>query len=369
MMSTKKKIGILTFHRAYNFGSALQAYALNHYLNSCGFDAKTIDFVPSRQKSIYSTPKISFSLHSLALWLMYKINKKNTLVRYDKFNHFVKNNIALTSNYFDEYSDLSSLNNEFDAFVVGSDQIWNPRCDDFNDAYLLPFVREEICKIAYSPSIGAAELPTKYNQLFSKNISRFNFISLREKKSCDFIKELTNKDAVMAPDPVFLLNQTEWKKIKNNSVQKFAYILCYFIGSVDGMRPFCRKLAKENKCKIIVINPNLHEYFYFNKKKFNCGPEEFLNLIDNAKLICTDSFHAVAFSLIFNKDFYAFKKDNNGSPDERLINLLKYFSLENRIVNSDYFIPSKNIIRYETINKRISDFRQVGVNFLKEALM
>ena len=369
-MSTKKRVGILTFHRAYNFGSALQAYALNKFLNMCGYETKTIDFIPNKQKTIYSMPKLSFSLHAVALRLLYRLNKKATMTRFFKFDNFVKNHIVLTSKQFNENNAFEPLNEQFDAFVVGSDQIWNPRCDDFSDIYLLPFVQEKKNRIAYSPSLGSADLPREYIELFKNNLSKFNFISLREKKSCDFIRRLVNKDVVMTPDPVFLLSQSEWLEIKKDCGISRKYILCYFIGNVKGMRSFCRKIAKRNKCNIVVLNANLREYFYKNKKMFNCGPEEFLDLIKNADLVCTDSFHAAAFSLIFNKEFLAFKKDNNGTPDERLISMLNYFDLEKRIVNSDSFcLKSLEKIDFQKINMKLSKFKQTGINYLKESLI
>lgn len=329
------KAAIITYHRAYNYGSALQAYALNRFINQCGIMCRTIDYRTDRQDELYTIFKKNSGIRAIARNIMSLKYYGRLRKHVERFDNFIENYIPLTDEYRDS-SALSDLEDQYDFFICGSDQIWNPDTEDFDAAYLLNFVfRKDKC-IAYAPSIGISHIPEKYEKLFSDNLSEFSFLSTREESGSEQIRKITGKDVCTVLDPVFLLSEEEWSK-NCKIILNRKYILGYYIGDVDGMRLFADQLRKEYKIPVVVIYKNLRDMFFKTIKLYETGPLEFLDLIQNAELIITNSFHAVAFSIIFRKNFWFFEDvENAKSSKGRVYNLLSILRIENRILNVEY---------------------------------
>ncbi len=327
------RVGILTYHRAYNYGSALQNYALNSYLRSEGIDALTIDYTNQNQRDMYKIFQPVNGVMSLLRNVQTFMFLKDLIIHKKRFDNFIDENIPKTRTVYLK-EDLCNIVENFDYFVCGSDQIWNASCYDFDKSYLLDFVKDKKKCISYAPSIAIAEIPEEWNDMFKEHISDYKAVSLREQKGADFISKVINKPVPVLMDPVFLLSEEEWSELSVAPKLNKPYIFCYFIGDVKGMREFAKKMRKETNLPLVVVYKNIRDMAYPNKKLYSAGPREFVGLIKNAEYICTNSFHATAFSIIFKKNFWSFTDIDHGiSAGSRIDNIAEMFDLRHRVLN------------------------------------
>lgn len=359
------RIGTITFHRALNYGFVLQTYALNKYLRLLGNQVETIDFATTRQACMYRKfSPIKFNgggVLGLARNVYSLIYSRQFDYKTNSFEKFIKEYIPLSdfkaSSSEDLKTKIKSLN--YDLYICGSDQIWNTNCGDFARAYLLDFVDDKSCCCSYAPSIGVTKLNTESEKLMIEYLTNFKRISVREKNSSVYLSKIIGRDVETVLDPVFLLEKAEWEKILNPVNIKDEYVLGYYIGDVAGMRKYSKLLAKHYHGKVVVINQNLRDLYIGNRcVKYSAGPREFLWLIKNAAVVCTNSFHAVAFSLIFNKNFYAFVDSNakgEERPQQRIYNIIELVGLESHIVDrvTCVDININQQIDWDIVNKKL----------------
>ena len=363
------KVAVITYHRAYNYGSALQAYALNCFINQCGIECVTIDYRTEKQDALYTVFEKNSGVMSIARNLQSFWHYRDLCMHKQKFDAFLANEIPMTSECR-TCSDLSKLCDQYDFFVCGSDQIWNPDTADFDCAYLLDFISDKEKCIAYAPSVGISYMPDTYRALFSKNLTGFGSLATREESGAEIISELTGRNVQTVLDPVFLLSQEEWRTKAEKANIKGKYILGYYIGDVAGMRPFADRLRKQYGMSVVVIYKNLRDLFYRTIERYDAGPCDFLGLIMDAELIVTNSFHAVAFSIIFEKKFWFFEDiDNPVSAKGRVYNILDLVGIRNRIINTDMMDidnPDKEI-DYNEVRVRLTAEIQKSKQYLLNA--
>lgn len=329
------KCAIITYHRAENYGSALQTYALNKYLRNNGCDAETIDYCNTRQQEIYALNQKISGVMDVARSLQTKLYHKKLALRKSRFSNFLRTYVPMSIPVNKE-EEFESLNHCYDVFITGSDQVWNTNCYDFTSRYLLDFVTDKSRCFSYAASIGVDRLPSDGEQLLKKWLPQFNLLSVREKRSCQYLGELIHREIVNVLDPVFLLPKCEWEQIAISPRKNKKYILCYFIGDTEGMRKFAKGLAAKTKLPLVMLLMNLREMTYSCKKAYEAGPQEFLGYFMNAEYVVTNSFHAVAFSSIFQKRFWAFVNDNDpDKPIGRILNIAHLLGLENRVLNAE----------------------------------
>ena len=349
----KRKIGILTLNGNNNFGNKLQNYALKKKLEEYNYEVYTLWFYDNFKERIKAFVK------------RFVFFKKE----YRRENIFEK----FTCKYLNrKYYKNSNINTKYDKFVVGSDQVWNYEFkgvrDNF-DRFFLNF-SPTIKNFSYAASISVENIPENYCKKIKNNLNNLKYISVREESTKRKLEEISNRnDIYTLIDPTMLLSANEWNKlikvpkqinIKNNK----KYILNYFLGELSKERKeMIDKIAKENNCQIINILDK-KDPFYIS------GPEEFLYLEKNAFLICTDSFHASVFSIIFNRPFLVFEREDIkiSSMNSRIATLLSKFDLENKkvvdnILPDDYLESNYDGV-YEILNKEIKKSEE----FLKRAL-
>lgn len=310
-----KKIGIVTMFGLFNYGNRLQNYAMQQVLQKKGFDVSSIVLKEDSKK--YNS-----SFRNIAKWLLTKvINNKNTYhikrgLSFVQFQKHIKTHIVHDLKFIEEY----------DFFVTGSDQVWNPGV--INDMYLLKFASDNK-KIAISASIGTDILPEEKKEYY-REIGSIKNISVREESGKKILKELINKEIDVLVDPTFMLRQEEWdlvsKEIDNLPKD---FILVNFLGDVtEEYANNIKKIAEKYRLDVIDINDK-------NSSFFTSGPSEFLGLIKKCKLVCTDSFHSVVFSLIYKKDYIVFeRKDKDRDMFTRLKCLLEKFGQEDRMAEN-----------------------------------
>ena len=357
------RVAQITFNVYSNYGNILQKYALQHTLK------KFVDFTEVLWfNGIVNSGNANFWAETAEL------PGKNSLqyylrgaVRLSKFKEFDERYIKTRFNipYIEEVAD------DYDFFVVGSDQVWNPKLEvallPFSIRFLNFVPREK--KIAYAASIGLKEIPDEFKEICRQGISSFPHISVRESNAVDIVKNLTRRDAKLVLDPVFLLTPDEWKKVSRrpswlNEKYQRGYILTYFFDNIK--LNAIENLSKKMNLPII----NLLDENVFNH--YIAGPEEFLYLFSNATAIFTNSFHGTAFSILLRRPFNIFIKSGTwiDTVSERINSLLKMFNLENRMatLENDYKIDSPLDIDFGTRDKILPIEREKAFNFLKTAL-
>lgn len=384
----EKKVGIVSCYFKHNYGSMLQAYATQQFLDDFGLENETInieqniDFSKGKKKyyisQIFNYKFIKSKLGMIKLKFDKKINKKlrnNISIRDKKYEEF-KKKYKLTKPYL-TYSELTEQSKKYSSVLVGSDQLWLP-VNVVADYYTLNWVPENINKISYSTSFGVSNIPEKYKEKYHKFLTRINFLSVRESKGCELVKKLSGKEAKLVCDPTLLLTKEQWSKVQDKDrIIKDKYILCYFLGNNIAHRKFVERLKEKTGLKIVSLN-HADEYVKYSdvfadETPYNIGPIEWINLIQYAEFVCTDSFHGTIFSLIYNKDFFTFKRYSNSSKmstNSRIESLLDIVDLKNRLLNGNEKITDNILtkINYSVANEKITEFRQESKKFLMDAL-
>lgn len=219
--SSQMKVAIITMHGSHNCGSMLQSYAFQKTLNTWGIDNRIINYRSSRQKKMYALLRTPSNMHDILYDLM-KISHYNKFHQhYVDYEFFLNKYLKLTDKEYSAISELEELENYFDIFIAGSDQIWNVLCDDASDAYFLNFINSKK-KIAYAPSFGVTDINYRVDnaQKYKKYISNFNCLSVRENNGAKWIKELTNRDAKVVLDPVMLIHKSDYEELIKHSEYK-----------------------------------------------------------------------------------------------------------------------------------------------------
>lgn len=385
----KKKVGLVTCYFKHNYGSMLQAYATQKFLDDNHIPNETIniesniDFKKGKRKyylnQIFNFSFIKSKFGMIKLKFDKKINKalnKNITIRDKKYDAF-KKKFHLTKPYR-TYEELTNLCQErYCDVIVGSDQLWLP-VNVVADYYTLSFVPTEVNKISYATSFGVATISKKYESRYRNFLNRFNHISVREEKGIELIQSITSQKAKLVCDPTLLLTKKDWDEIISpKRIIKDKYILCYFLGKNIEHRKFAEKLKQETGYLIVSLN-HADEYVKYSDKfadikPYNIGPSEWINLIQNAEYICTDSFHGTVFSLINNKKFYTFrryKSNTKVSTNSRIDSLLRIVDLKERLLEGTEDIKEviKLEIDYKAVNKKLSSFRNSSKKFLLNSL-
>ena len=384
-----KKVAIVSCYFKKNYGSMLQAYATQKVLDNEKIDNVTInvenniDFKNGKRKfyksQIFNFSFIKSKLGMIKLKINKKINKNlrtNLHIRDSEFDKF-KKNFNLTKP-FNTYLEMTSESKNFSSVIVGSDQLWLP-VNVVADYYTLNWVPNEVNKISYATSFGISVIPDKYKEKYNNFLRRINHISVREKNGCKLVEEISERKAELVCDPTLLLDKNEWMEIQEEKPKiEGNYIFCYFLGKNIEHRKFVERLKEKTGYKIVSLN-HCDEYVKYSDKfadeiPYDIGPGEFINLIRNAKYVCTDSFHGTVFSLINNIDFFTFERFSNKnskmSTNSRIYSLLDLVNLKNRLLkgneNIDEVIKSK--IDFENVNKILNDLRKSSKKFLLESL-
>lgn len=360
-----EKIGIITYHRSINYGALLQAFALYSRIQSMGYNCQIIDYVSDAVEDDYRCRprKRCYS------WNNYFAHNLYCILHAKKKRKFICFRKAINMTKTADHTGLNTVANEFDSFITGSDQVFNPESNRGDMSFLLNFVRDGKPRNAYSASIGSI---ASFEKLYDKNISelrKFNNISMREKDAAEYLSEKLHKVCLYTVDPVWLLGKEEWMKFVSDRENK-DYILVYNLLDQKIMRSYVQELSQKTGLKVIVINGTMIgelTYLRMGRNASNSGPDEFLSLICNAKCIVTDSFHGTSFSIIFEKPFISFpnlKKTTN--TNSRLSSLLHECGLENRLYADDRKIDMFDDIDYTEVRERMKPNIQRSFDYLKK---
>ena len=372
MENKKARIGIITIHMVRNYGAILQAYALNSYLNSLGYDAETIDF---RRKLVAERQRLFGKVNSflgLARNMMTLLYLKKIIKRHKRMSDFIFENVKLSKDTYYNNAELANADLDYDYYICGSDQIWNTFCDNYDDAYILAFARDKGIRISYAASMGAPSINDDLVGRFKQELSDFSALSVRESNAVDVISAISGKKVVHVVDPVFLLTKEQWQRVQSKEITiDKPYILFYAVhGELNGMRPYVRRLSEFFNLPVVVVNKNLREIQYPNIKCYDAGPAEFVSLIQGAKYVVTNSFHGSAFSILFNKKFQVYVTDpETKGTTSRIYSLMNTLGLADRITYMDRAPETMdNEIDWNLVNERLNTMIESSKTYLDEAL-
>ena len=352
------RVGILTQHFYKNYGGILQNWALQQILLGMGHEPLTFehDTCYTKRRWLMRVAKHIISERSLKRIPEYPYKGR---IGHKPFIDFILKHInsetvrVFTSNIEKEYS--------IDAFIVGSDQVWRPV---FNQGRLynmyLDFASESIKKIAYAASFGVSnwEYSNVQTEECKKLVQRFNAISVREDSAIALCQEHLGINAELVLDPTLLLDMKVYERICYNTPKKEPYVFVYALHLNDDIINLSDKKAKELRTHVKTIQAG-------DKLKREDCIEDWLASFRDASCIVTDSFHGMAFSIIFNKPFLIVKNESGGNA--RYYSLLKQLGLENRIVDKINCLPEIDI-NWEIVNENRENLKELSIQFLKKAL-
>lgn len=353
------KIGTITCHDVFNYGSSLQAYALAAQLEKLGAEVRILDYKPQYCYRLIDFMEVDSPKWQTAAWRRWAYRLRllpfrlSLLPKYARYRSFNRRYLPLTPKRYKTEQSLFALKG-FDAFVCGSDQIWssvNNQCGE-DGAFFLSFAKEEK-KIAYAASFGAAEVSAAGADCVQRYLPGFDAISVREASGVSLL-ERCGIQARQVLDPVFLQQRSEWEQMaKPPKGLPERYVLVYGYDSCTDLNALAAELTQ-----LPVVSLNSKQYGGY-------GPEEFLYMIRNAQLVVTSSFHAVAFSLIFETPFLAIRT-GHGPLFERLNSILQLTGLESRIWEKGKTVSQQ--VDFTRARQALAAAREDSVRFLKEAL-
>ena len=329
-----KKIGVVTTQYAPNYGALLQTFAMQTYLKEQYGEtsAEVVNYFPPHAKDFWKLFPPRKGIRDLALTVFSMLKPRQLLIRKKRlkvFKTFIQKYLSVSKPYY-TFQELENVEADYHTLICGSDQIWNITRHD-NPAWFLYFSRnwKDCKKIAYAPSV-ADQIPAGHEENLIKYLANLDHISVREDVDVLQLKPYTDKTIHHVCDPVFLLTPEQWGQYLPEPTIKEPYILCYFISVGEFAPKVVEKLRQLTGLKVVHINVNARDKFHSEYDLKAEDPFSFLSYIKNAKYVCTNSFHCTAFSILFQKNFLAVRKQTANS---RLESLVRASGLENRFVD------------------------------------
>lgn len=360
-----KKVGIITFHFVNNFGGALQAYALRKVVeNECDSNAVIIDY---RNWFIRLTDRIrllpiSSNMEEIASGLK---TMGQRISRRNKFGNFTKNNNKLSRKYLNHWQ-INNTPPGCDKYICGSDQIWNPFLTmGVASNYFLAFEPDADNKIAYAPSFGTDGVASRYQKRIGHYIEAIGHLSVREKSGQELIKKLTGKDAQRLIDPTFLLDKNDWEQIGVNPLKsKEPYILLYIMQRDKEVYEYAKKIKQQMGIRLVEISRYGYRPDFVDETLIDVGPAEFLGLFRDSAYICTNSYHGLAYSIIFEKEFCLIPCKRFKA---RINNMLDMLQISVALDGDDWDTLTANYDR-EYVRAVIKAEKEKAIKFLVESV-
>ena len=383
-----KKIGcVIAYRKGHtNYGTSLVGYALIKKLQTVGYDVEVINYV----KRLSFLEKVEWMVNAWRCGM-----GKDILRRFKGANDLKKNagyaqNIKVRTDAVEAYKErkfiplfkdyegfkaLQEGSKNYDAVIVGSDQVWTPLSLPTKFFNLL-FVDDAVRKVAYASSFGVSSIPGFQHKATGAFLDRFHAIGVREQSGKKIVDTLSHQTATVVADPTLLLDAIEWsEEIKDSKINmNEPYIFCYFLGTNMEAREAANELKAKTGLKIVTLR-HMDEYVpedesFGDYAPYDVDPNGFLAYIKNAEYVLTDSFHCSAFSIQFKRKFmtfYRFKSTSKTSRNSRIDSLLTAFGLQSRLYQGDV-LEIRDGIDYTHVHKLLKDYRDKSIDFLSESL-
>lgn len=349
------KIGILTFQFAHNYGALVQAYALKEYLDEQGFESSIINYVPDKVRKEYSMNPFGYS-HNLKVVLSLSLRNIKRFKQNVLFTDFQKNELNLGDSIYSTETLHSNLSS-FDIVSVGSDQVWNTNITGDISSYFFGS-NKTVKMISYAASFGTRTINKFQEKTIVDRLPQFSMISVREEQGVEILKQYgLNADLVC--DPVFLLPKHKWSEFENRPKSiKYdkKFVLLYGLSGNINLERCAFEHATNEDIDLYVIHPTAQRISKVGKQLFDVGPREFIWLIHHADRIYSNSFHATAFSVIFEKKLVY---DSVKGLESRVFSLFKMLgvNLRNGVQEYDLSIITDG---------KLESYIQTGKEFLSK---
>ena len=370
-----KRVTLITWIGGGNYGTSLQSFALHRKLQELGYSVTFCAGCPkkftvkNRIKRVLGVFGIDFNS------IKNRIKRNQMVTKQRKLQGFIKDNYNL-SKPINSMKQLDKLVNNTDVFVTGSDQIWNT-VFNFNPFFFLDFAKDKK-RIAYASSMGITDFPEEHKPEVKSLLSKFQHIGVREQTAVKAISTLLDRsDVQQVLDPTFLLDKNDWSNISQSASIEIEipqrYIFCYLIGNNPWYQEQVADVMESAGINTLIIVPAVEnkDFSIEGATVYDAaGPLEFVKLIKEATLVCTDSFHATALSLNMEKpfvEFMRFSDESRGSQNSRIYDLLGRYNLNHRIYNKSDKRWMESI-DYASVTKLINDDRKKSLDFLVESI-
>ncbi len=379
------KIAIITWFDNLNFGTALQAFALQNYLKTnYAADVKLIKYSPDPSNQLHSFAQKTEHI-GYKIYLKIKSRIYDSYKRYDElldtvyknerdkrsgnFKSFMQKNIVLTDTVRSG-EDFKRLCSEFDFFICGSDQIWNPMILDSH--YFLDFVSGKP-KISYAASFGIDYIPDFAKKYIREYLSDFRSVSLRESHCINELEGIIGKKVTHVCDPTFLLDSEQWRSMEGDRITDERYFAVYFLGDTRFGRNALDFAQKHFSFESVILPCTEYAINHSDRKNITFSPEDFISIIDNSEFVLTDSFHAVCFSIMLEKNFCVIKKHSQSNPfkqNSRIESLLSVLGLNERLVDNEDELNRliDADIDYTSVKPRLAAYIKASKEFLEESI-
>jgi len=366
----QNKVGLITFHRATNYGALMQTYGLYRTLECLGKNPEIIDYrakFTTQQDALINCAGSNL-LQKAKNLLSSLLLLQNNIQRNQGFERFLKNHFRISAPVYNP----DTLTDVYVNYITGSDQVFNRDITmDDADVYFLSFVKDSSKKYSYAASFGRVQIPIQEQEWYREQLYSFAKISVREQTGKDLVYQLIGKSSEVLIDPTLLLAKDEWaalaKKYPSRQVEK-PYILLYPMLETDCLFQHTWKFSQETGLPVLCLCPGLRLRKKYPEFTFiaNASPEHFLFLFQNASYIMTSSFHGTAFSILFERQFISmFPLENEAS--DRVRSLLELLHLGDRLVDSNSTVFDIDApIQWDEVSRKLSSERAKATQYLNE---
>lgn len=376
-----KKVGLITYY-GDNYGGVLQAYALQQTVMASGFACELIsnEFLCRKSglkrlqcKLANLTSAIKNPVDYLAKRKIYHQYAAQNASKVEKFETFRREKLCIHKTGYTCYDEYLKNPPQYDVYLCGSDQIWNPNLYCDNGFYFAGFAPEDSLKISYASSVGVSIVTKKQASFMAPLLNRFDVISTREQKGADIINDISEKKATVVLDPTLLLEGDSWSKVASNRIIEDSYVFCYLFGEREYIAAVKKKVKELTGMRVVCVPFVPRELSSDDEKIFDAGPAEFISLIKNASLVLTDSFHATAFSINLKVPFISlcrFEQHDRKSMNDRLTTILDMVGLSDRLLDEKDSITADFLydVDFEKAHELLDQKRQADRKFLIDAL-
>lgn len=364
------KISTITCHDVYNYGASLQAYALQEYCKGLGCEYEIIDYKPDylSQHFRFSTVANPRFDHPVIkqLYLLAKLPERILALKKKRlFDEFTHRFLQKSSTRYNSYEELEQNPPAADIYIAGSDQIWNTFFRNGHDrAFYLDFAPKSARRVSYAASFATDSIYGGAEEFVAGQLKNFDAISVRETSALPLLESLGRKDGQFVCDPVFLLSVDKWQDlIAGQPKPKEDYIVVYDCERSSFLRDIVLELKRQTGLPIYSLAATCGSYSEVNKSLG--GPLDFLNLIANSRFVVANSFHALAFSLIFRKDFFIVNRAEK--INTRMRDFLAFLGLSGRLIDSPVQITSDKI-NFTIADTKLSQLLQQSKRFISEQI-
>lgn len=365
------KTATITFHAPNNNGSFLQAYALQKVLvDEFGVENKIIDYqsdIQIKQYSVFRPVKGVRDIvkNTISLFHFNAISKRNK-----NFEDMRREYLKMTERC-SSVEAVTDIANRYDLVLVGSDQIWNTTAPDFSLAYLLPNVSTK--KVAFSVSLGTNAKETEIG-MFKEYFRSFYALSIREESAKTRFEKETGCCVKVTIDPTLLLDADDYRHlISEERLIKNEYVFFYSINYDSEAMKVAKNMANKLGLRLVTVFTSFHTITskkYGMRIQYSAGPRDFLNLMNNAKLVITNSFHGTAFSIILNKPFYYVARTINGQlqRDDRIDSLIDKLNLQQCRVGINMMPSELPAIDWNSVTNTRKELKEYSKEYLAQTI-